>query len=314
MCFTVQTPNGDMTIAGDTLIEAIGNNLFEIAQKLGLGNPAGVSYDSVVLTFDPNFGRAELAITAHGSDGLVNYDPYTDKPKTNTATIPNVHQRDVPDLVYTFKFKGTTSEDDKVDVFEDTDDVRKKIGYYFGLANDIVGNHARTPYKDFMGLGIVNNIKTRYPTMMNAHPYMFVEMVQQAIRRSFPKTDAKTQKMVNRADALAIDLMAIPEEELRKQFDSCEFLSYQVATELFFDRENKITALAYYRNKAGLTGKQLADMVGVSDRQIRNYESIMKSSLGTAKNTVIENLAKVLNVRPKDLVDSGIAVLVDKNK
>ena len=81
----------------------------------------------------------------------------------------------------------------------------------------------------------------------------------------------------------------------------------------WFQDKNKITALAYYRKKAGFTGKQLAEIVGLSDRQIRNYEA-SDSRLCDAKNIVVENIAKALNVRPIDLVEDGVVVMVDGNK
>ena len=76
--------------------------------------------------------------------------------------------------------------------------------------------------------------------------------------------------------------------------------------------KGKITALAYYRTKAGLTGKQLADAVGISERMIRNYENPRGSTLGYAKFAVVQALANALNVNPDQLVNYGTAVLVDK--
>lgn len=54
-----------------------------------------------------------------------------------------------------------------------------------------------------------------------------------------------------------------------------------------------------FREERGLTQEQLAEMSGISDRNIRNIES---ASIATSIDA-IEKLAHALKMHPKDLLD-----------
>lgn len=73
----------------------------------------------------------------------------------------------------------------------------------------------------------------------------------------------------------------------------------------------KETALQHFRTAAGVTQKQLADTVGISARQLQNYES-STSRLGDAKYSVVEKLAEAIGCSASDLVQDGLTVFVSR--
>jgi Helix-turn-helix. len=83
---------------------------------------------------------------------------------------------------------------------------------------------------------------------------------------------------------------------------------YGHKTAYFLRRENKITALAYYRKKLNKTQDECADAIGVTLRQYQRYEST-DSHLGDAKYSVVEKLANFLQVEPNMLVKNGLIIL-----
>lgn len=108
-------------------------------------------------------------------------------------------------------------------------------------------------------------------------------------------TDAILSHMEKLGFAL-LDVEAIPQED-REQ----AALVYYLAKNYFY-HAHQITALEHYRTKMGLTFAQLADLAGVSDRQIRYYEQTPYSTLSSAKHAVVCDLAAALDVSPDTLV------------
>ena len=313
MEFVAHVGDRKITLRGETLVDAIENGMSGLAQSSGLGNVAGIAYDSASVRWEDGIlggkGGAVLSITAHGSDNLVNYDPYEDKPQTKTVRI-EAAKENVPAEPYAFEFVEEKPEE--IDVFAPIDDICNQIGYYFAICDEIALNHAKVPIGS-NGLQLVDKLQLEYPNSIVANPVRFIELVQQRVRRSLPKNDAETQKLLNRADELALQLLDVDVQILRKAMKDPSSMWWHINLYVYFRQQNRITALAYYRKKAGLSGKQLADMVGISDRQLRNYERVRGgSSLGDAKHIVVENLAKALNVKPKNLVKDGYAILIDE--
>lgn len=316
MEYIAHTDVRNITISGEDIIEAVGNNINKLAREMGLGNAAGITYDKVTLGWKEGIlggkGCCEVRITARGSDALVNYDPYTDESKTAVIWIP-AKREELPEEEYEYPLSGETANELPLTPFDKVEDPGQKLGMFMALCNEISAEHARVPVSQGIFGGVTDNIATRFPTLMRANPHKYIMALQQAVQRTYPKNDAATQKLLDRTNELAMELFDVSADELRKAVNEGNWLLCQAKVHLWFKKQNNITALAYYRQKAGMTGKQLAEAIGVSDRQIRNYESMNGSTLGDAKNVVVENLAKALNVKTNDLVEYGVPVYVNKD-
>ena len=96
--------------------------------------------------------------------------------------------------------------------------------------------------------------------------------------------------------------------EKPKRVGGQEFL-YRYKTMDYFNKEGKITALRYYREKSGKTQSEMAEEVGISLRQYQRYESV-DSSLHLAKGVIIDKIAEVVGVTVSDLIDHGTVKLI----
>lgn len=318
MKYIAHVKNRDYTIKGADVVEAVGNNIMMLAREGGLGNAAGVTLDKVRLDWKDGIlggkGGIEAEITAHGSDLLVNYDPITDEPKTAVIWVDAKREDSSETLPYEYELASDEEEEEekKTDTpFDEPKSLAQAYGCYCAICDEIAANHARVPVKKNVLGGVCSNVEQRFPTMKIANPYKYIELVQQAVTRSYPRNDAKTKKLVERANELALNLMDADKAELVNIARDGSGFFHMVHAARWFESQNKITALSFYRNKAGLTGKQLAETVGISDRQIRKYESF-DSALGSAGPMVVEKIAEVLKIAPTDIVDCGVVVMMDK--
>lgn len=293
-------------IEGETIIEAVENNFRAIAEHAEIGNAAGYQLDKVVLEYQPEAlggkGGAALVITAHGSDALLHYDPRTDKPKTTTLWIEGVTPEELPEPDVT-TFDGAQEKQQRTP-YEHPESLAEAWGNVTALLDQIGLHHCRTE-------NVWPSVQTEsaYHNLSRNNPFRYLEIMRQTVNRAHPNADAQTKKMLAQVDKLALYITDHTKEENAEAVQNV-FL-YQAIANNYLVAENKITALAYYRNKAGLSGRELGEKVGVSDRQIRNYERTRGSSLGDASRYVLQAISDVLNVNPSQLVDGGLAILVD---
>ena len=293
-------------IEGETIIEAVENNFRAIAEHAEIGNAAGYQLDKVVLEYQPEAlggkGGAALVITAHGSDALLHYDPRTDEPKTTTLWIDGVTPEELPDPDVT-TFDGAQKKQQRTP-YEDPESLAEAWGNVTAFLDQIGLHHCRTE-------NVWPSVQTEsaYHNLSRNNPFRYLEIMRQTVNRAHPNADAQTKKMLSQVDKLALYITDHTKEENAEAVQNV-FL-YQAIANNYLVAENKITALAYYRNKAGLSGRELGEKVGISDRQIRNYEHTPGSSLGDASRDVLQAISDVLNVNPSQLVDGGLAILVD---
>ena len=293
-------------IEGETIIEAVENNFRAIAEHAEIGNAAGYQLDKVVLEYQPEAlggkGGAALVITAHGSDALLHYDPRTDEPKTTTLWIDGVTPEELPEPDVT-TFDGAQKKQQRTP-YEDPESLAEAWGNVTAFLDQIGLHHCRTEK-------VWPSVQTEsaYHNLSRNNPFRYLEIMRQTVNRAHPNADAQTKKMLAQVDKLALYITDHTKEENAEAVQNV-FL-YQAIANNYLVAENKITALAYYRNKAGLSGRELGEKVGISDRQIRNYEHTPGSSLGDASCAVLQAISDVLNVKPSQLVDCGLAILVD---
>lgn len=293
-------------IEGETILDAIEKNFRAIAEHSEIGNVAGYQLDKVVVEYRPEVlsgkGGGVLSITAHGSDLLIGYDPRTDNPKTTTLWIEGVTPEELPEPDVT-TFDGAQEKQQRTP-YEYPESLAEAWGNVTALLDQIGLHHCRTE-------NVWPSVQTEsaYHNLSRNNPFRYLEIMRQTVNRAHPNADAQTKKMLAQVDKLALYITDHTKEENAEAVQNV-FL-YQAIANNYLVAENKITALAYYRNKAGLSGRELGEKVGVSDRQIRNYERTRGSSLGDASRDVLQAISDVLNVNPSQLVDGGLAILVD---
>lgn len=293
-------------IEGETIIEAVEKNFRTIAERAEIGNGAGYQLDKVILEYRPEAlggkGGGALSITAHGSDSLLHYDPRTDEPKTTTLWIEGVTPEELskPDVT---TFDGTQDKPQRTP-YDDPENLSEAWGNVSALLDQIGLHHCRTE-------NVWPSVQTEsaYHNLSRNNPFRYLEVIRQTVNRAHPNTDARTKKMLAQVDKLALYITDHTKEENAEAVQNAFF--YQAIANNYLDSENKITALAYYRNKAGLSGRELAEKIGISDRQIRNYERVPLSTFGDASKDVIREIANVLSVPANKLVQSGLTVYVD---
>lgn len=295
-------------IEGETILDAIEKNFRAIAEHSEIGNVAGYQLDKVVVEYRPEVlsgkGGGVLSITAHGSDLLIGYDPRTDKPKTTTLWIEGVTPEELPEP-YVTTFDGTLEKPDSTP-YDDPHTLPQAWGTVIALLDYVGQYHCRVE-----SVCPSVSIGTRYHNVDIVNPYRYLELLRQTVTRAIPKSDAATKKKLAQIDKLSLYITGFEKAENVSAVRDPLVLFHKSRAYSYLRAENKITALAYYRNKAGLSGRELGEKVGVSDRQIRNYERTRGSSLGDASRDVLQAISDVLNVNPSQLVDGGLAILVD---
>lgn len=282
-------------IEGETLVSAIENNFAMIADVLHLGNNAGYQLDAVRL--EPVGDKMQLRITAHGSDAKIDYDPTDDEPQEHRVEFSGVPAEEL--VPHEFEMTSSKKEFDPfADLSYGMDD-GWRAGVAFGLLDEVSIHRCRI--HDDCPLSITMSCK--YPTLMQVSLEKYRAQYNRMLSNLHPNTDAGTQRLIDRANEI-LDAIG-PKADCSMAFVGKAHVS------TYFNRLGKETALQHYRTKSGMSQTALASAVGISTRQLQNYESI-DSRLGDAKYAVVERLAEAIGCKPSDLVQDGIAVLVSK--
>lgn len=304
--------NGSVqTIKGDDLQSAIENSFGNIIREAGnkIGNVAGYTLDEVFAEWKPGIlggkGGVELHVINHGSDDRVGYNPYEDAPKDTVFWI-EASKDDLPER-YTFELT-----EEKADTpFDHTDNPAVAFGYAQGIIDEIYFHHCSLlPRKD--DIGVSAKVYDMFPTLAKTAPKAFIERCRQRMQGKRPKRDAETKKLMQRLDELLLFIYESPNAEICSASNEFTSMIYKAHAKRYFETQHCMTALEYYRRKADLSVAQLAEMVGLSERQIFRYEATRNSALGNASQVVINALANALNVAPTDLVkDRGVITVPD---
>ena len=294
--YTVRVKGINLEVKGDNLVDALQPRFQEIAKLAEIGNPAGYQLDDVRLIPGPNAGEMLFQVTAHGSDLLCNYDPRADKPRTFGFPVTGVPEEERFETVVEL-----SPVSDDFDPFADLsgkpDDYR--LGVAMGLFDEVSVHRCRMPEN---GLPISVSLGSTYPTLLTANPTAALNLITRRLNQRHPYDDADTVQMIARAQEL---------------FRSCNpkplsaWFWTRVKTTIWFERQGKQTALQHLRIVKGLTQQQLADSVGISCRQIQNYEQL-NSRLCDAKYSVVVAISEAVGCKPSDLVQDGQTVLIPK--
>jgi len=300
MNYTIHIGDAELQVQGDKLEDALEVKFPEIARMANIGNAAGYQLDDVRLVPGPGSDEMILQITYRGSDLLVNYDPREDKPRTVSISVTGVPEAERVETVVELvpvadKFNPFADLSDKPDDY--------RLGVAVGLFDEVSVNHCRSSEN---GLPISTDLIASYPTLLSAgNTDAALRLIDRRLRQRHPYDDEVTAKMISKAQEL---------------FKTCKlspkcggWVIYRAKTYVWFDQQGKQTALQKFRNSKGITQQQLADMVGISCRQIQNYEQ-PNSNLGDAKYSVVVAISSAIGCKPTDLVQGGSTVLVPKTE
>lgn len=295
----------DMMISGDSLIQAVENNFQRIASAYHIGNSAGYALERVHMEWQDGIlggnGGVELRITARGSDALVGYDPVNDIPRDTVIWI-HANRDDLPEP---HEFEISRTSPPEATPFDAVETAGAAAGYAMALMDEIAVHHSAFPPSQPPRQEVIS----KNPNIMAVKPRYALEKMRGLMMSCRPKQDKETSALLDRLNELFLQLS---DSKIENPSFEADATVYRFKGYGYFLNRNKITALAYYRANAGLTGKQLADAVGISERMIRNYENPRSSTLGDAKFSIVQALASALNVAPDQLVNYGSTVLVDK--
>jgi DNA-binding XRE family transcriptional regulator len=285
-----------ISISGDTLVDAVEKNFSSIAQLAAIGNAAGYTLDRVWM--DRNNSNVYLHILAHGSDVLIDYDPIADTPKETILVISGVAPDELP-AAHEFDIKQT--EPDGFDPFDDAHIVSADpaIGAILAIA-DIVSQKNCS----ILGDDVTYTVSLKDENARIDDPLRFVDMVLAALDLRKPKQDKDTYRLMYRIQTLRLMLAKLGKPGIEETLFYYKTLGY-------FNTIGRITALAYYRKKCGLTQPDLAGKIGISTRQLAMYENPRTSQLASAKYHVVSKIAEALGVTPDKLVNGLLPVLVD---
>ena len=287
--YQVYHRDGNYTISGDTLVDAVEANFGIIAQRSKIGNVAGYMLDEVWMEYENE--SVKLHIISHGSDGLVQYDPLKDTPKEKIVDI-KADINDCPKRHY-FELKENKTPFDPFGPLQGS-------GALFGTAKammDWVAEHGCAETQYMMSSFV-------HPTACHSQPYKALLLMLNRLNHLHPKKDATTQKIMDRITELVDEFCKSEEKHIA---DSYPIFYYKTMAAL--EKRGKVTALSKLRKKAGLTQQELADKVGISLRQLNRYEDKDQSSLGTAKYSIIVALAEAVNAKSQDLVKNGVVIM-----
>lgn len=286
-----------LTISGKDVDAAVESGISSIVSLYRIGNEAGATFDRA--WFVPAGNVLELHILAHGSDLKVNYDPTNDPAQEYVVRITGV-----PETELVAKEIEIRRNDALYDPFSDLSALPSyaRLGTFVGLCDEISVNHCRIHEDCPVSL----NIASRFPNMVSANTPRYISLMLHDVNQRHPLDDAETQRLMSRAEELSASVD--PHDK-----DVMSYCIYKAKTSVYFDQYGKITCLQYYRQRAGLTQAQLAEKVGISARQVQNYES-QTSRLGDAKYGVVVKIAETIGCEPKNLVTGSLTNYVRETK
>lgn len=294
--YILKYQNMDYPFSGDNLIDAIETNFKKL--MIGkIGNAAGYVLENAWIEYDPSIiggkGGAVLHVSAEGSDALINHEPHP--PKKYEFWIKGVTPAELS-ARHDFKMK----EEIKFNPFEGDGSslpMPLVIGIIIGLRSYIGAHYCSTNYFDTF-----NKVSNRFPTLLQHKPLVFLQELEKEEKQLRPTKEA--DRLRARISDLEDSLSGV--ESLSMEQCGQVYL-YLYKTRDYLNKEGKITALAYYRNKAGKTQAEMAEESGIALRSYQRYES-MTSGLGDAKYSVVEKIAQAVGVTTDKLVKNGLVL------
>lgn len=289
-------------IEGNTVEEAVKNNFEYISDTClsGVGINPGLALEKAWLTKQWNHTTV-LHATTYGNESMIGYNP--DVLQDFCVAIDELPEGEVPEDTEILLNEQLDSNPMTCQFLE----VGKTLGIFKGLADYIAINYGNCEM-EILPTEIVDG---HFPNLMRNATQGYLSRVALEVSRSCPKRNRDVEDLMARMEEAQNALALVNTVNTVQQGIST---SWYFKTMRWLGTQNQITALAALRQEAGLTQQQMAEIAGVSKRQISAYENPQCSVLGKARHSVIEKMADALNVSCEDLVKHGKAVMVDGKK
>lgn len=285
------------------IVSGTGDNVIAIVEdKFGkliptitkyAGNGAGCELVNVYMEYDTEKKVAWLHVFAHGSDGLIGYDATEDKDKEVVFRVAGVAAEDLPEK-HIFELV-----ENKFDPFNPKHLENKTVT--LGILKQCADHLAESKGKYAPRVLPSEMVDRKYPTMQKHNLPVYISQLMLQFSLAGVKKTEKNEKIFDLIEKAIVALGGV------KGVDETDIIAYY-KTKNYFENAEKTTALQYYRKKAGLSQKEVADAVGMSLRQYQRYEAPV-SGLGDAKKAVIEKIAEVVGCTMNDIICNGIPVL-----
>lgn len=290
------------TIEGKTVKELIENNFTAFKKTISenAGNAAGFILENVWLERESD-SICKLHVIAHGNDNMINYDPTNDKSKEIVFDITGISKENLVDR-YDFEIE----ERKEFNPFDE--EHYSNISSVVGILEecvDFLAENSKSYTNKFNYTTPTTLISTKYPTLRKNNLSVYITQLMTYFSLYNVSRTSKNEiafKLIEKANDALVDLM-----ENNTELDATRSLMYY-KTRSYLRKLYKITALKYYRERAGKTQQEVASEVGISLRQYQRYENI-NSSLGDTKYAIIEKIAETVGVNAGDIVSNGIVVL-----
>lgn len=295
-----------VVIKGETIADLIVNNfdVFKEQIRSVAGNEAGFTLDRLWITRKDD-KVCELHAMAHGDDSLIGYDPTKEEIKEVIIEIENIPVEEF-DGIYEYElgerefspFNEIFWKGNKVAVVG----ILEMCIDYVSSGCNLYGDWHDMPSK------VIN---TCYLTLKDNNLPKYTDLLLKTFEKKRIRRNSKNAAILDLIEKLKNELYRIMNEK-PKRVGGQEFL-YRYKTMDYFNKEGKITALRYYREKSDKTQSEMAEEVGISLRQYQRYESV-DSSLHLAKGVIIDKIAEVVGVTMSDLIDHGTVKLIKQEQ
>jgi DNA-binding XRE family transcriptional regulator len=168
------------------------------------------------------------------------------------------------------------------------------LGVYIGIMCNLSQQYCVNKETDSPDI----RMEYQYPNLLKVKPYLYLRLLDEMIQRQKLKTTKTAKQRYEYAAILAAKLANL--KDLSSEDEDIVNI-YKAKTLVYFIEENKTTALAHYRKLSGKSQAAVAKEAGISLRQYQRYEAA-DSNLGTAKFTVVEKIAEILEISSDKLV------------
>lgn len=279
-------------IEGNTIQELIENNFKVIKSTISdvAGNAAGFTIEEMWIDTACN-----LHVIAHGSESVINYNPYDDVEKEIIFKITGIPENTIKEKYY------IELEEKTFNPFDEKMWENKSI--VVGILEGAIDYLAQVSKKREEPSMIVQRVHLNLKEN-NLSLYISQLMMQFSIA-NIKKTKANKDifELIEKTNNVLVELIKNDKTKITTE----EIVIYY-KTLNYFHKRDKITALKFYRENSGKTQKEIADIVGISLRQYQRYESL-NSTLATANITIVEKIANIFSVNITDLINHGTVEL-----
>ena len=209
--------------------------------------------------------------------------------------LDGITERDLHEGLEYTGYKSKIYEKYTPDKPLDGKNVMETLGILGGAVDWVCYNYSRekdTPYL---------SIQMQHPDIMKNRFGVFHSQLMLRFLQYMPKRKRGMEKIFKLIETASEKLISV--EKIPEKMDGADRVYYYRTIDAI-ERRGARSAVYYYRRKIGFTQAELAERIGVSDRQMQRYET-EDLALANAPLAVLEKTAYILGVGVEDLVLNG---------